>query len=230
MNNSNKQSRWLFTLLTVPLLSGILALSHFGFLFKAGVAGSGILILGWIYSGEFKQNRDVVAIFAAFLFSIVGDWFLSNRNGETSRFVMGIAMFFVAHVGYLTFGLLSGRLNRLFTAIILVVYLSFFLLLLSPGIKSDALMMAAFSYLLISCFSLGAALGIEGKPVFRWLYISGIAMVLFSDTLIALREFTKFGDLDFLVLPTYYLAQMSVTASLMSRKFFEENKVIRYKF
>ena len=221
---------WIFALLLVPLLSGILALNHFGFLFKAGVAGSGILILGWIYSGDFKQNRDVVAIFAAFLFSIIGDWFLSNRNNENVRFIMGIAMFFVAHVGYFTFGLLNGRLNRLLTAAILIVYLTFFLLLLSPGIKSDALMAASFCYLLISCFSLGAALGVKGKSGFRWLFIFGIALVLFSDTLIALREFAKFGSLDFLVLPTYYLAQISVTAALISRKVFEENKVIRYKF
>ena len=221
---------WIFALLLVPLLSGILALSHLGFLFKAGVAGSGILILGWIYSGELKRNRDVVAIFGAFLFSIIGDWFLSNRQGENVRFIMGIAMFFVAHVGYFTFGLLNGRLTRLLTAAILIVYLTFFLVLLSPGIKSDALMAASLCYLLISCLSLGAAFGVKGESGFRWLFIFGIGLVLFSDTLIALREFAKFGSLDFLVLPTYYLAQISVTAALISRKVFEENKVIRYKF
>ena len=230
MNNSNKQSRWLFTLLTIPLLSGILALSHFGFLFKAGVAGAGILILAWIYWEELGRNKDVYAIFLAFLFSIFGDWFLSNRNNENVRFIMGIAMFFVAHVGYLTFALLNGKLNRLLTAVILIVYLTFFLLLLSPGIKSDALMAASLCYLLISCFSLGAALGVKGKNGFRWLFVFGIALVLFSDTLIALREFAKFGSLDFLVLPTYYLAQISVTAALIYRKVFYENEVIRYKF
>lgn len=230
MNTLTKQSRWIFALLIVPLLSGILALCHFGFPFKAGVAGSGILILGWIYSGELKHNQDVLAIFAAFLFSIIGDWFLSNRNNENSRFIMGIAMFFVAHTGYLTFGLLNGKLNRVLMAAILIVYLTFFLLVLSPGIRSDALMAAALCYLLISCFSLGAALGVKGKSGFRWLFIFGIVLVLFSDTLIALREFAKFGSLDFLVLPTYYLAQISVAAALIYRKVFYENEVIRYKF
>ena len=230
MNNSNKQSRWLFTLLTVPLLSGILALSHFGFLFKAGVAGSGILILGWIYSGEFKRNRDVVAIFAAFLFSIVGDWFLSNRNGETIRFILGIAMFFVAHIGYLSCGLMNGKARRLTTVLVLLAGLLFFYFIISPGISDRVLMITVLIYLLISCFSLSAAIGIGEKSIFKWFYLFGISMVLFSDVVIALREFVKYKDLDFLVLPIYYLAQISITAALISRKVFEENKVIRYKF
>lgn len=230
MNNSNKQSRWLFTLLTIPLLSGILALSHLGFLFKAGVAGSGILILGWTYSGELKRNRDVVAIFAAFLFSIIGDWFLSNRHGETIRFVMGIAMFFVAHVGYLSCGLMNGKLRWQTTVLILLAGLLFFYFMVFPGISDTVLMIAVLIYLLISCFSLSAAIGIGEKSISKWFYLFGISMVLFSDVVIALREFAKFGSLDFLVLPTYYLAQISVTAALISRKVFEENKVIQYKF
>lgn len=208
----------IFLLLLIPLISGILALNHFGFPFKAGVAASGILILWWVYFGKLSQSKDVWAIFGAFLFSIAGDWFLSNRNGETSRFIMGIALFFLAHVGYLTFALMNGRLNRLLTLIILAAYLGFYFFMLSPGIEDKTLKVAALCYLLISCFSLGAALGMKGNSAFRWLYVFGIVLVLFSDTIIALREFVKYKDLDFLILPTYYLAQISVTASLMIRK------------
>jgi uncharacterized membrane protein YhhN len=218
MNNSNKQSRWLFTLLTVPLLSGILALNHFGFLFKSGVAGGGILILLYLYGKQLKQAKDVWAIVGAFLFSIGGDWFLSNRNGEVLLFIGGIALFFIAHVGYLTFALMNGQLNRIYTALILGVYLIFFCLMLYPGIDDRTLMIAAFFYLLISCFSLGAAIGISDRTWFKGLYIFGIGLVLFSDTIIALREFAKFKELDFLILPTYYLAQISITASLMVRQ------------
>ncbi len=208
----------IFLLLLIPLISGILALNHFGFPFKAGVAASGILILWWVYFGRLSQSKDGWAIFGAFLFSIGGDWFLSNRNGETSRFIMGIALFFLAHVGYLTFALMNGRLNRLLTLIILAAYLGFYFFMLSPGIEDKTLKVAALCYLLISCFSLGAALGMKGNSAFRWWYIFGIVLVLFSDTIIALREFVKYKELDFLILPTYYLAQISVTASLMIRK------------
>ena len=218
MKNTILNVSRIFLLLLIPLISGILALNHFGFPFKAGVAASGILILGWVYCRKLSQSKDVWAIFAAFLFSIAGDWFLSNRNGETSRFIMGIALFFLAHVGYLTFALMNGRLNKLLTLIILAAYLGFYFFLLSPGIDDKTLNVAALCYLLISCFSLGAALGMKGISVFRWLYIFGIVLVLFSDTIIALREFVKYKDLDFLILPTYYLAQISVTASLMVLK------------
>jgi uncharacterized membrane protein YhhN len=209
---------WIYSFLLIPFACAILALNHFGFFFKAGVAASGILILWLIYSGKLSQSKDVWAIFGAFLFSIAGDWFLSNRNGETSRFIMGIALFFLAHVGYLTFALMNGRLNRLLTLIILAAYLGFYFFMLSPGIEDKTLKAAALCYLLISCFSLGAVLGMKGNSAFRWLYIFGIVMVLFSDTIIALREFVKYKDLDFLILPTYYLAQISVTASLIIRK------------
>ncbi len=221
---------WIFALLLIPLLCGILALNHFGFPFKAGVAGSGILILWWVYSGELKLNRDVFAIFVAFLFSIIGDWFLSNRHGKMFPFIMGISMFFIAHIGYFSFGLMNGKLSRITTLIILVVAVLFYYFLMYPGISDRILLVAAFLYLLISCFSLSAAIGLEGIPAFRWFYLFGISMVLFSDVVIALREFVKYDDLDFLILPTYYLAQISVTAALISRNVFEENKVIRYKF
>ncbi len=218
MKNQVLNGNRAFLLLLIPLISGILALNHFGFPFKAGVAASGILILWWVYFGKLSQSKDVWAIFGAFLFSIAGDWFLSNRNGETSRFIMGIALFFLAHIGYLTFALMNGRLNRLLTLIILAAYLGFYFFMLSPGIEDKTLKVAALCYLLISCFSLGAALGMKGNSAFRWLYVFGIVLVLFSDTIIALREFVKYKDLDFLILPTYYLAQISVTASLMIRK------------
>lgn len=39
-------------------------------------------------------------------------------------------------------------------------------------------------------------------------------MILFSDTLIALREFMEYGKWDFLVLPTYYLAHIVITRAL----------------
>lgn len=217
MKNQLLIGNWMYSLLLIPFASALLALNHFGFPFKAGVATSGILILCWVYSEKLSQSKDVWTIIGAFLFSIAGDWFLSNRHGETSRFIMGIALFFLAHVGYLVFALMNGRLNRLLTVIILAAYLAFYFFMLSPGIEDKTLNVAALFYLLISCFSLGAALGISGHSTFKWLFAFGIVMVLFSDTIIALREFVKYEDLDFLILPTYYVAQISVIASLISR-------------
>ena len=218
MNNLSGKNKWALGLLLIPLISAILALNHFGFLFKSGVAGGGILILLYLHGKQLKQSNDIWAIVGAFLFSIGGDWFLSNRNGEELLFIGGIALFFVAHVGYLTFALMNGHLNRFYTLLILGVFLALFFLILYPGIENKTLMMAAFFYLLISCFSLGAAIGISDRTWFKGLYVFGIGLVLFSDSIIALREFAKFKELAFLILPTYYLAQISITASLIVRQ------------
>ena len=91
MNNRTGKNNWIFGLLLIPFISAIQALNHFGFLFKSGVAGGGILILLYLYGKQLKQSKDVWAIIGAFLFSIGGDWFLSNRNGEMLMFIGGIA-------------------------------------------------------------------------------------------------------------------------------------------
>ena len=48
MKNQLLNGNWMYSLLLIPFASGLLALNHFGFPFKAGVAASGILILWWV--------------------------------------------------------------------------------------------------------------------------------------------------------------------------------------
>ncbi len=209
---------WAFLLLLIPLVSSLLALRFHNFSMKAGVAGGGILVLLIVYARSFSRYRDVFMIFGAFLFSIMGDWFLSNRHGNEGRFIAGIALFFIAHSFYLAYSLLNGRIPYFLTVVLLIGYFFFFFFMLSPAIRDNFLLVAVLCYLLISCFSMGAASGIRGQVIVRAAYIFGIGMVLFSDTIIALREFANYDGLSFLILPTYYLAQISVTFSLMSRK------------
>ncbi|WP_423126717.1 lysoplasmalogenase [Gaoshiqia sp. Z1-71] len=217
-NTETSRQKRLYALLLIPAFSAVLALNHFGFFFKSGSAGGGILILLVLYFNQLKRSKDVWAIIAAFLFSIGGDWFLSHRHGEPERFVAGIALFFIAHIGYLWYALLKGRIRWIFTLILLVAYLLFFFLKLSPVINDQSLMFAALVYLLISCFSLGGAVGLEAPAPERLAYIFGIFLILFSDTIIAFREFLGYRELSFLILPTYYLAHLAITFSLMYRK------------
>jgi len=84
---------------------------------KSGTAGTGILILIFIYFKKLKHSPDVWMIIGAFLFSIAGDWFLSNMKGDSGMFITGIALFFVAHVGYLSFALMNGKIKWTFTLI-----------------------------------------------------------------------------------------------------------------
>ena len=78
-------------------------------------------------------------------------------------------------------------------------------------------MAAVLVYLLISCFSLGAAVGIRAGRWIRWPYVLGIFLILFSDTIISFREFVGYRELDFLILPTYYAAHIIITFSLLKK-------------
>jgi uncharacterized membrane protein YhhN len=206
-----------YFLLIIPAILAILALSGFGFFFKSGTAGAGIIILILIYFKKLKYSGDIWMIIGAFLFSIAGDWFLSNMKGDSGMFVTGIALFFVAHVGYLSFALMNGKIKWILTGILLAAYLLFFFLKLYPSFDNSVLMAAVLIYLMISCLSLGAAVGIDAKPAVRWSYAFGIVMILFSDTIISFKEFVGYNEFNMLILPTYYLAHIGITFSLMTK-------------
>jgi len=211
----------LYVLLTISVALAILGVATSNFIFKSGTAGMGIIIILLLNMRLKKSAKDIWWILAAFSFSIIGDWFLSHMNGDSLMFVKGIALFFLAHVGYLFYALCNGRIKKAFTGVLLAAYLVFFFLVLYPTFTDTALMIASLVYLLISCFSLGAAMGMKGDATARRSFIFGIVLIIFSDTIIAFKEFVDYHMFDFLITPTYYLAHIFITFSLIKR--FESN-------
>lgn len=207
----------LYVLLAASTVLAVLGVATENFIFKSGTAGMGIIIVLIINFMAKPRVKDTWWIIGAFVFSIIGDWFLSNMNGDSTMFVNGIALFFLAHVGYLLYALLNGRIKGMFTAIVLAAYLAFFFLVLYPTFTEVALMGASLVYLLISCFSLGAAMGMERNAKEKWSYVFGIVLIIFSDTIIAFKEFVDYHAFDFLITPTYYLAHIFITYSLINR-------------
>lgn len=217
MNVLQLKKNWIYSLLLFAVISAIMALNTSDFFYKSGSAGVGIIILIILNFRKTKQPNDTWMIIGAFLFSIAGDWFMSNKLVDPMMFSKGIALFFLAHVGYLGFALLNGKIKWRFTLLILIVYLAFFVLMLYPAIGDKVLMYAALVYLLISCLTFGASIGIQGDSAYKWTYVFGIFLIVFSDTIIALTEFVGYTKLDFIILPTYYLAHISITFSLIRR-------------
>jgi uncharacterized membrane protein YhhN len=206
-----------YLLLILPLLLAVFAVAGYGFFFKAAVPGSCAIILVLLFRKHLKAMPDIWFVIAAFFFSIAGDWFLSNKGDSFMMFSAGIGLYLLAHVGYLWFALRNGRMHKLFTVVLLAAYLLFFFLKLYPALDDTVLLVAVLLYLLISCFSLGAAFGIKLSPAVKWIYFAGVTLVLLYDTIIALNEFTSYGALNFLILPTYYAAHMSITFALIRR-------------
>lgn len=212
-----QKNNWIYGLLSISLILAVMALITSNFIYKSGTAGMGILILIILYFKDIKPSKDTWFIIGAFVFSIAGDWFLSHMDGDIIMFSKGIALFFIAHIGYLMFAIMNGKINWRFTGLLLLIYLSFFFIILYPAINDKTLMLATLIYLLVSCLSLGAAVGIKADPVIKWTFVFGIFLILFSDTIISLTEFLGYKAFDFLILPTYYLAHISITFSLIRK-------------
>lgn len=163
------------------------------------------------------DRRGLWWVVGAFGFSAAGDYFLSTKGSDESRFVAGIALFFVAHIGYLVAAWLNGRVQRLVLGGLLLVFVGYYVIFLGPAIESPVLRIAVLLYLLISCLVLAVAAGLEWRFDAKVLYVTGIASIVFSDTVISFHEFLGFRALNWTILPTYYLAHLLVTASLLRR-------------
>jgi uncharacterized membrane protein YhhN len=205
-------------LLLLPVVAAGLALSTGRLPFKLAVPGLSALILIVCVGRQVSTaRRQVWAVVAAFGMSMVGDYFLSNRSGRAHYFEAGIAAFFVAHLGYLRYALAHGGLHRRALVVLTVVFVPYFGLALSPAIQNGVLWLAVLLYLLISCVALAAALGLTQAPRVKGLYVLGIASIVFSDTLISFSEFLGWRALNVWILPTYYLAHLAITCSILLR-------------
>lgn len=204
-------------LLGLPLVAGYAAWETGILALKLAVPGMCALLL-LLGDAPIRRHRDVGWVVLALGASIVGDTFLSTRAGRESFYIAGIAAFFVAHVGYLGFALKNGRMHFPALGVLMSGYLGWFALQLGPAIRSVPLKTAALIYLLISCTALAAAWGMRSRPAVKAAYVAGIGLIVFSDTLIALSDFMKVKGVSFLILPTYYLAQVVVTWAVLKRE------------
>ena len=209
--------RSIYFLFLLPFIFAVLATMGFGFIYKAAVTLGCLFILFLAYGSKIVRSKDTIYITLAFVFSIIGDWFLSNKGDNFLMFAAGIGLYFLAHTGYLVYALKNGSLNKLFTFAILAVFLGFFVLVLWPAIDDPLLQVSVLLYLLISCFSVGASSNLKFSTVTKWCYFAGIALILFSDTIISFKEFTPYQELNFLILPTYYAAHMLITFALVKK-------------
>jgi hypothetical protein len=68
---------------------------------------------------------------------------------------------------------------------------------------------------MVSCLALSAAAGLTWTGASKILYVTGISLIVISDTAISLNEFLGIKAADRIVLPTYFPAHLAITASLL---------------
>ncbi len=199
----------------IPVLFAIFAVTGCGFFYRAAVSASCVVILCLFPAKEISSS--IRWVIAALIISIGGDWFMSHVNGLPVRFIYGICLFFAAHVGFLCFCLINGHIRWQVLLPVLTCYQVFFFVMLRPASMQPALLIAVVMYLLVSCFSLAAATGLR-LPAIRQRFSAGIALLVFSDTIIALKVFAGCTGLGFLILPSYFASHILITWSLMRRR------------
>lgn len=205
-------------LLLLPVLSALLALAGQGLGWKLGVPFACAMALVVLLRPRQERRRALWWVVAAFAFSMLGDYFLSTRRGREHYFVLGIAAFWVAHLGYLAYALTRGRVHAHALILLLAGYLTYHFRVVAPAIDSPVLSSAVLAYLLVSCVSMAAAIGMRAPPLERGLYVAGVALILFSDTVISFKEFLNFHRLNAMILPAYYLAQILILHALLWRR------------
>lgn len=206
-----------YSLLSIPAVLGVIGYTTDFLPAKLGVPGTCALILIAYHRRLPARVRDFWWVVGAFVFSMIGDAFLSNKGDDEMLFVYGIAGFFFAHLGYLGFPLLNGSIHRSALAVLYAGYIPFYVWSLRPAIDDAVLSIAVLVYLLVSCLVLAAAFGLRIAMWPKRAYVFGIALIVISDTFIAFNEFLDLTTFNELILPTYYLAHISITAGLIKR-------------
>jgi uncharacterized membrane protein YhhN len=177
-----------------------------------------ICVLVYIISPA--NNRAVLVLAAAFIFSILGDFFLKMRPPDY-WFVLGISSFFLGHVGFSFYSLTRVKFSWLIFAAIVIPFLIWYFAVLLPTNRlsnNGILAFAVFLYVMVSCFSLSASIDLKNGSTASWIFTAGIACILVSDSFIAAGNFLRWTKLSFLVMPLYYLCHTLIVLSVVLRQ------------
>lgn len=167
-------------------------------------------------------------ITAAFLVSVVGDWFMNHSGGKDGdrMLLCGIGGFFFAHVCFLLAGIRKIRAEEfdpfwlIPCAFFAAGYTVFLVKKLFPALDGRIMKAAVSAYVGISLSVITVSLLSSAAPLPKFLFAAGIAMILFSDTLIALSRFLKIKKVGRAVCPTYFACHILVAASVFAERGF----------
>src|SRR5574344_2642745 len=100
-----------YALLLLPILSLVCYLLTNLYVFSFLTTFSCLFIVCGFSIGM-NRRMDALLLSVAFVFSIAGDWMLGHAPDVPMHFVYGVALFFVAHLGYIAYSLHNGRVEK----------------------------------------------------------------------------------------------------------------------
>ena len=206
---------WKLILLAAPAALGLWAILSERVEQKVAATLTSCLLVLFTTPDLWGARSGALAVAGALAVSAVGDWLLATKGQNANRFVAGIGAFLLAHVGYLVYALRLGRPQWVALAAALVPFLAYYVVVLRPRVRPAPLAAATLVYLVTSCFTVAAAAGLGLGPAPRILFLAGILWLVASDTVISLVEFVGWKRWERVILPTYYVSQLCIVASVM---------------
>ena len=211
---------YLLFFLTLPAIFASFACSSNKFVFKAMQTLACLIISAAV--GIYFNVQNFWYLPAAFFASLAGDYFLSFKHKDGNYFVYGIALYFLAHIGYLLYIVMSFDINFVILAAVFAALTAGYLIYYYSALKknvSGIMGVAVLAYLIISCAVLALAVAALSHWLVRALVVAGIALIVLSDTIIAESDFLNRRRFSKLILPTYYAAQIFLCASFIIKTF-----------
>ena len=184
-----------------------------------GVAFTCGVICALAYLASPKNNRAVLLLTAAFIFSIMGDFYF-RKHDANSGLIMGGFFFLLAHIGFSIYCLTKVKFSWFIFAVIAIPYVIWYFTVLMPSdrLRSGGfLAFAVFLYLIASCFSFSVSIDLKNGSIASWIFTAGIACILVSDSFIAARSFLDNRRFAFLIMPLYYLCHILIALSVTLR-------------
>lgn len=154
-----------------------------------------------------------------YVFSVVGDFFLQNKGVSEYSYLFGIAGFFLAHLCFIVYVLSRFEWSYVSLAAAVGLLIPYSLLVIGklyPALDSNAMRAAVTLYMLVSVAAFSLAFSMKAPALAKGLFIMGIGLILFSDTIIAYSDFLHMNRLSGLIMPTYYFCHLFVLASAIS--------------
>ena len=199
---------WAFLLAFIP--------AFFAFMRKISrkYAYSALVTLSCLAISAYFRADGWAWLAGGFAFSALGDYLLAHQWNKPHRFIEGVGGFFLAHACFLAYALRFSKIGWLSVAAFALLgsaYAVYLAKRVLPAVDSAPLAAAICLYTAISVCVFSVALSMRVAPVPRFLFVFGIASIMFSDTLISADRFLGERRLKSWILPTYYLCHILLT-------------------
>lgn len=183
----------------------------------------GMLLVGVAYMmrRDWRARIAALPLWLGLAFTLLGDTFLVFRNAFVGSidFIFGVIGFSFSQISWLCFSWKRGRFNKWVGIPLFSICCLFYVFILFPALRGTGLQFVVAIYAFLSCLNLSLFSGaqVTGKICLT----SAIAVLLFSDTMIALGSMIYIGQVLVLVGPTYLisLVLMGIGAARFTLKY-----------